>query len=503
MNELKRYDQALADKLEYLSMPPEDFAWAEMKKLLEEDDNDPVVVPFFRRPGCLLLGLVTALLLSIGGWFYFKRNAVPAPVSEQVSSGNGKKDTTADNIDSKDSNSTLIKTKDTADTIATTAVLVPSDTIQNRVTKKVPPTTITASTDQQTSESTGESRAQKKRINGRSAIRITPSTAGENEGGNKRGTKKKPGYSSPGTKTKATVVSTGTGEDENDTSNKADDITKGKDSVADPGKIKMSIQPGAPDSSTAKITGKDSSIIVKKDSLPNKKTPTPPAPEEDKREKEKYWQAAAGLSVYQPLPLNGEPVVPYNYYGRKGSLTDYIPSVYFRLYRSRKWFAHIEFRYGAPQSVKPFNYKQVIRDSIQQTFRTVYQLKKTYYHQVPFSLNYYVLPGFSLGASVIYNRFTGAIARQEVFRTGLADTLLSSSVIRDAEADKVIRNHFQWGAEAQYQWKRLSVGARYSADINPYIKYNDISTGTSIEKKGKAMNVFLRYDLWRSKKWGK
>src|SRR5688572_3870876 len=56
-------------------MPEEDMAWARMKQLLDEEDDDPVVIPFFRRFGCLLLGLVAALILSIGDGCTIKKIA--------------------------------------------------------------------------------------------------------------------------------------------------------------------------------------------------------------------------------------------------------------------------------------------------------------------------------------------------------------------------------------------------------------------------------------------
>ncbi|MBC7937189.1 MAG: hypothetical protein H7Y86_17735, partial [Rhizobacter sp.] len=303
------------------------------------------------------------------------------------------------------------------------------------------------------------------------------------------------------TKTRARVIAATTGTD-NDSADLTNNIAANKNEYSSAGKVKINIAPGTTDSSGEKTTTPDSNTIVKKDSLPPKKVIPPVPSEKEKEEKEKSWMLAAGLSVFHPLAVDGEPAVPYNRYGRKGGVADYIPAAYFRLYRTKKWFAHIEFRYGAPQSVKPFDYKQEIVDSNQQQLRSVFQLNKTYYHQVPLSFNYYVLPGLSVGAGVIYNHFVGAVSRQEVYVVATQDTLLSSTVVRDTEAGKYIKNHFQWSAEAQYQWRRLTLGARYSRDINPYIKYTDVLTGAALEKKAKAFNIFLRYELWRSKKWG-
>ena len=498
MNEIKRYDQALADQLEHLPMPPEDIAWAEMEKLLEEDDDDPVVVPFFRRWGCLLPALVAASLLLIGGWLYFKRDAAPEPVSEQAPVTVSKTGSSSPG----DTTTPATINNAPAGTVTRVSATVPADGNTN----KSGQVNIDSSGDQATAESTGQSPRNRKKIAGRSAIKVTAGTSpgDENDPTGNGVAKRKRNNSSTGIKTKVRIAPTIAGEEEEDT---ATANTSKKNEQEDGGRTKILVQPGsaAAATTTTQTIVADSSNSIKKDSLPSKKTviSNPPAKKEEES-KNNQWQLAAGLSVYQPLPLDGESMVPYNYYGRKGSLTDYIPEIYFRLYRTKKWFIHTGFRYGAPQSVKPFDYKQQIRDSAQSVFRTVYQLRKTYYHQVPLGFNYYVLPGLSLGAGVVYNHFSGALARQEVYRrAAIQDTLVSSSIIRDAEAGKFIKDHFQWSAEAQYQWKRLSIGARYSSDINPYIKYTDIITGAPVEKKMKALNVFIRYDLWRSKKWGK
>ncbi len=503
MNEIKRYDQALADQLEHIPMLPEDMAWAEMKKMLDEDDDDPVVVPFFKRPGCLLAGLVAALLLIIGGWLYFKRDAAPpVPVSKQVpvnenSTGNNVPPGSGNGTDQPGISATL---PDTA------ANQLP---VQGQTGSAGIPTVTGAGTGNNGDPSGQPVSNTKGSTAGRSAVSITKGgfTTGNDTG--KNSTKKRPGYSTrSGGRTKVKIVPPATGNDENATELTGENKSR-EPQYKDPGKMTAVIQPGATaieDTITKKAP--DSIAIVKKDSVPVKKTATVDQPQKEKeapQEKKKYWQLAAGLGVYQPIPVAGEPAVPYNRYGRKGSLTDYVPSAYLRLYRSRKWFVHAEFRYGAPQAVKPFDYKQQIRDSFQTIIRTIYQLRKTYYHQVPFSVNYFVLPNLSIGAGVIYNRFTGAVARQNVYRSSAAqDTLASSTIISDASDERFVKDHFQWSAEAQYQWKRLSIGARYSSDLTPYIKFTDLNnTGTTIEKKMKALNVFIRYDLWRSKKWGK
>ena len=105
--------------------------------------------------------------------------------------------------------------------------------------------------------------------------------------------------------------------------------------------------------------------------------------------------------MQQGIPLNGESIVPFNYYGRKGSVTDYIPSVYVRLYRQKKWFIQQEFKYGVPQYTKEFIYKIKLIDTTSGNItRAVFSLKKTYYHQLPLGAHFFVKPYWSIGTGI-------------------------------------------------------------------------------------------------------
>lgn len=507
MNEIKRYDQALAEHLEHLTMPDEDLAWANMKQMLDEGDDDPVVVPFFRRFGCLLLGLVAALILSIGGWLYYQNNSSPVSASEH-SATPGNKTGDSKTGDSKTGGNKTGDTKTGLPDNNNQAITVDSAT--GTGSNVVPVSGPTGSTDSSatgsTTGTTGNKFSGNKNsfVSGRSNIKV--SGAATNDGGNageEKNRRKNSGIAKGKTKVRImpTVPSGGDEETGNQPGNTTGTVKQDRDTA----RMRTNVQNGglANDSSgnSNLQKNKDSNSVAKKDTVVKKQTTPAPAAKEEKKQKDKYWMVAAGLTVYQPLPLNGQSAVPYNQYGRKGSLTDYIPSAYLRLYRSKKWFIHTEFRYGAPQNVKPFIYKQEIRDSAQMVWRTTYQLNKTYYHQIPFSFNYYVLPNLSVGAGVIYNRFTGAITDRDIYRRiATSDTLVASAIIIDRDNTRFVKNHFQWSAETQYQWKRFFIGVKYSKDINPYIKFNDITTGAPVEKKAEAFNIFLRYELWRSKK---
>ena len=209
--------------------------------------------------------------------------------------------------------------------------------------------------------------------------------------------------------------------------------------------------------------------------------------------------------MHQLIPVDGQKLTPYNSQGRKGSLADYIPSVFGRMYRNDKWFLQAEFRYGAPQYEREVIYQQ---DNQLDTFNitntiTSAKLKKTFYHQLPVSFSYYVLPNFSIGGGFVWNRFQGAVSEQDVVQrtvsTGV-DTVLSKGVILTSEkADSnFAKSYVQALVETQYTWKRFSLGARYSSGLQPYLKFT-LPGGTQQKERNRSLQVFLRYELWRSK----
>ncbi|MGV3658056.1 MAG: hypothetical protein ACO1NX_08880 [Chitinophagaceae bacterium] len=220
-----------------------------------------------------------------------------------------------------------------------------------------------------------------------------------------------------------------------------------------------------------------------------------------KREKRRFV-VAAGFSMQQQLPFGGQQWTPYNYMGRKGSLADYVPAVYVRLYANEKWFLQSGFRYGAPQYSKEFvytqNYKLDTLGAVQST--TAYRLKKTYYHQLPLSFHYRVSPSWSLGAGFVYNKFFGAVSEREEREriTPTTDTLISKALVRD-RSDSLFRSHnLQLLLETEFKWKRFSAGVQYTQGVQPFIEYTN-AQGQQQKQRNYAVNLFVRYRLWRTK----
>ena len=230
--------------------------------------------------------------------------------------------------------------------------------------------------------------------------------------------------------------------------------------------------------------------------------PTDSSIQKKTKSSEKKLIVSAGVGLQQQIPIAGQTTVPYSYYGRESSLADYIPSVFVTIQKQKKWFVMGEFRYGAAQSVKEFSYNQntSFDSSSQNVTMTTMRLKKTYYHQLPFSFNYYLLTNLSVGVGGMYSRFHGAVTEKETdtwnVQTQTSTNFKEIIHIKHFTDSFLYKTQVHVLVQADYQWKRFSFGLRYTKDIQPYIKYTK-PDGTIDEEKNQSLQLMIRYRIWQ------
>lgn len=250
----------------------------------------------------------------------------------------------------------------------------------------------------------------------------------------------------------------------------------------------------------------DTALVSTKDSVTKNNKDTAIIADNKKNDKKtNSFYFGAGLALQQQIPFNRQKVYTYNYYGRKGSLTDYLPSAHIRFYKSKKWFLQSEFRYGAPQLTKEIAYnKTVLRDSGSYfSINTTLRLKKTFYHQASLSYNHYVLPNWAVGAGALYSRFYRAVSEREVRYINdqtQVDTVIGKTLqsIKKDSLSFFTNSQIHLLLQTNYQWKNFTLGLMYTKCLQPFIKYTD---GNGLPKKetNQSFHVFLRYEFWRSK----
>ena len=499
MSSQQPYDDPLKEQLNDLPLPDMEQSWQKMELLLEdEDDRRRIIPPIFLR-GCAGFGL---LLLLVAAWFLFRPdrlwNREDTRTSQQKEQTLPKQDTERPQPPGRTTSSGANQPPD-----AGTMPAGPDQTHDHTSSTQgqtLSDSTINNPEGTQTNRDRTNEQRQATRLPAQTgtvgshgnATRKTPRGNSNRKAGNTALSKKAKDSreaGSPNSNTKGNKLNTG-----------------GRD-TASATRDEPSATTGTP--TGAKLPAKkDSTAAARADSLKAKATAsldsakqTVDKPKE--KAKPRYW-VSAGIGIQQQIPFAGQTTTPYNYYGRKGSLADYIPSVYARLHREQKWFVQGEFRYGAPQSTREINYSTRTRfDSsigAQRTSRL--RVRKTYYHQVPLSFNYYVRPGWSVGGGLMYSRFRGAIAESEQFiRRGAAqDSLVGKEIVqvkpKGDSTSAFTQSQVHVLFQTEYEWRRFSLGARYTRGLQPFLIYND-PAGVRREEINQSLQIFLRFRLWK------
>lgn len=484
MNEKLPYDDAFLNKLQELPVANEDASWAAMERMLDKEDNEkPVPPPYFRNCGCM--GALLLLILLIGGfllvdpanWFLGKKQ-------KDVSN---EKDSTIINTNSSNQTGNVDTSKTGKININTANIELIPGAIKNVANEFNDTLSITNNKNSFSINNRVPVKLESMKTGNQSRsvlINTTIRTA------NKSYRKRKPFISQSPAKTKSNVTNDVAEESEENFSSKQltiidNQLTEIGDSVSVVTKQSTAFE----DTSRKKLVD---TLLNKTDTT---KVPT----------KKKKFYVSAGLGMFQLIPIAGQKSNPYNASGRKSSMDDYIPSVFVRLYKNKKWFIQGEFRYGAPQYNKDILYYQkgILDTSTGLVISTNNRVQKTFYHQLPISFNYFLAPGFTLGAGFTFNKFSTAIIQRKVYMgnpSSQVDSFISSGTFNQKKADSNFVNTFlQAQVEMQYNWKRFSAGARYSFGLQPYLKFQ-LPGGGQSKESNRSLQLFLRYDLWQSRK---
>jgi hypothetical protein len=483
MSERLPYEEQLSQQWDDLTLPDENRAWEDMKQRLEEEDDDKIV--FWWRRGCMLWGFLLLGLLGLGWWLL---------QPQQWFKGKNEKEETTATISSAEQNKQTINRNDTAPFPNRNKEEQPVESSNNITGQIIADSSVSAVPVQP---------QVKKNATGSSTRKTLTDEAGMNTEIQQPAVKKR----TVPVKTKNNVSRVKQQNDQpaNIPGLPTKDITNKP--AAEPVKDKPVIQKTKTPTSKAEAGKKDS--LKKEEKTTDTLTVKNAVPKTDSAKKKAIF-FSAGLGLHQQLPVAGQKLTPYNASGRKASLADYIPSVYFRMTKKDKWFLQAEFRYGAPQTTKAFVYdQQVVTDTFPQqpsvTTTTSSKLKKTFYHQLPLTFNYYIKPGWSIGAGIQVNKFSAAVSEREV-RSRISGTIIDSVISKglvstkgDSITASAFKKTYMLGViETQYQHKRFSFGARYSFGLEPYIKFT-LPGGTAQQERSHSVQVFLRYQLWKSK----
>ncbi len=536
MRKLLPYEQVIEERKDDMPLPDGDMAWHEMEKLLDEEEDDKIIVPPPRLTGCAIWLLPLLLLIGVSVWYFVKKDSSPKVVSDKsktdslVTHTSNNLQNAPINTDSKKGGQSLLKDS---------VVLVNSNTlIKNEAIsmedKKIPPERQTKEA-KESEKNNNTIESQIINVNKDEGIsfsdvvvtnhkksRISAITTSANSSSKKLSKEPK------STQNRAKKTNDKNNKNElnrvvdnfpisyNESSGKKENNKKKK-------QLKHSIYADNEETfflisqvvdtknlfsnnedATKKIVIKVKDIVAAntENSIASTKKRTPPS-----------YYFGASLGTQQQIPINGASSNSFNYYGRENIIAEYIPSPIVRLYKKDKWFVQAEFKYGAPQYNKEFNFVNNVKSDTgfgtnNTTTSTNFILKKSFYHQLPLSFHYNLSPNLSIGAGVVINKFFGAIAEKTVKQRsffGGTDSTLFKGIIgkKDVPDSNFTKVSYQTILESQYRWKRYMLGLKYTIGLTPYISYTDSQTGIKNTKYHQNFNVFFRYELWNTKKRNK
>ncbi len=240
--------------------------------------------------------------------------------------------------------------------------------------------------------------------------------------------------------------------------------------------------------------------------------PEPPAAKTAKKKLLKTREAgtmALGFTLPLAFPLGDQRAMGYNLWGGHNTVSDYLPSPYLQYHLSNKTFLQTEAQFVSPQFISStlLSYTTTSTGPNYYTSNAVYA-KKLYYFNLPVSIHHSPFPGFYMGTGLQFSSMISGVALSEVrkWTPGGANMLVSETYTRfkgDSLSQKINGNELRVLLDANYYFNNFTVGLRYNQALSNYISFR-LAPGMPYQfDKNRALQFYMRYNLWEEKKKAK
>jgi hypothetical protein len=216
-----------------------------------------------------------------------------------------------------------------------------------------------------------------------------------------------------------------------------------------------------------------------------------------------------GLSLPLAFPLSDQKVVAYNFSGGNNTALDYLPAPHFQYHFNQKSFLQAELQVVSPQFIQPVlvaqsKYELPSTNNYRYVTNSVFA-RKLYYFNLPIGLHYSPFKNFYLGSGIQFSSLLSGIALHESrgYNSLNRDSLISQNYAKfksDTISSRLNGNEFRVMLDANYYWRRFTVGLRYNQALSNYINIQVTPSSSYFTDKNKSMQFYLRYNLWENKK---
>jgi len=214
---------------------------------------------------------------------------------------------------------------------------------------------------------------------------------------------------------------------------------------------------------------------------------------------------AIGLSLPLAFPLGDQKAFGYNVNGGVNTATDYIPAPHVQYHFNSKSYIQSELQVMSPQFIRPvLLFQNYYSNNMYHTTSSVYA-RKLYYFNVPVSVHYSPFKHFYMGTGLQFSSLLSGVAMHEQLRTGMvsSDSIYSVQYTRfsgDSISNKLNGSEMRLMVDANYYWNRFTVGLRYNQALSNYVSTRAAPSMAYTFDKNKALQFYLRYNLWEDKK---
>lgn len=215
---------------------------------------------------------------------------------------------------------------------------------------------------------------------------------------------------------------------------------------------------------------------------------------------------AVGLSLPLGFPLGDQQALGYNRNAGANTVSDYLPSPHVQYYFNNKTFVQGEIQAISPQFIRPilmYDTKQFENGSNAWYYNTV-SARKLYYFNLPLTIHHSPMKNFYLGTGLQFSSLLSSVAFYEEKKVvGGQQVYAKESYGRlsgDSLSGRLNNNEVRLLLDLNYYWQRFTVGLRYNQALNNYASFQVSNNTPFVYDKNKALQFYLRYNLWEDKK---
>jgi hypothetical protein len=217
---------------------------------------------------------------------------------------------------------------------------------------------------------------------------------------------------------------------------------------------------------------------------------------------------ALGFSLPLGFPLGDQKPGSYNINAKPNVISDFVPVPHMQYHINNKVYLQTELQLMNPQYIQPVLLSQQ-KNEVQSTntvyYNSVYA-RKLYYFNLPVGIHYSPFQHFYLGTGLQFSSLVSGVALHEQTKSTIGSNrydLVSQRYTKfknDTLSARIDNNEFRLMLDANYYWRKFTVGLRYNQALSNYVSFRLNSSSPLFQDKNKSLQFYLRYNLWENHK---